>query len=143
MLLAHNFPGKTNDVDAVPSNGVEFNLIKDLAEEIAKELGIAHDWLNPYFGAFTVYLPPDAKNRMKVIYSGQNLCVDALGAEDVLIMKLMAGRAKDRAHIRHLINKNKADIKVVERALEALKDKNMFRDLAEKALDLLDEELED
>lgn len=143
MLLAHEFPGKTNDVDAVPSNGVEFGIIKALAEDIAKELGIAHDWLNPYFSAYTVYLPSDAKERMKVIYNGTSLTVEALGAEDVLLMKLMAGRSKDRAHIRHLIKKNGADIRIVERALLSLKDKNLYKDLADKALDLLDEETEE
>src|SRR5437868_14441816 len=100
MLLAHGFPGKTNDVDAVPTKGAAFEEIKALAEKIAKELSLAHDWLNPHYQAFTVYLPSDAKDRTTVIYNGKRLIVEALGPEDVLIMKLMAGRSKDRAHIK-------------------------------------------
>lgn len=141
MLLAHGFPGKTNDVDAVPTTG-NFEDIKTLSEEVAKVLNISHDWLNPHFQAYTIYLPADSKNRMERIYSGQNLIVDALGAEDVLIMKLMAGRSKDRAHIKHLLKK-KLNIKIVENRLQELKDKNLCAKLAEQALDLLDEETAD
>lgn len=140
MLLAHGFPGKTNDVDAVPTKGAAFEEIKSLAEEIAKELGIAHDWLNPYYQTFTVYLPADAKDRTTVIYNGRSLVVESLGPEDVLIMKLMAGRSKDRAHIKHLLRKSKMDLSVVENRLQALKDQNLYKKEAIKALDLLDEE---
>lgn len=142
MLLAHGFPGKTNDVDAVPTKGASFEEIKVLAEKVAKELGIAHDWLNPYYQAFTVYLPSDAKDRATVIYNGQRLVVESLGPEDVLIMKLMAGRAKDRAHIKHLLRKSEIDLSVVETRLQALKDQNLYKKEAIKALDLLDEEMD-
>jgi hypothetical protein len=143
MLLAYGFPGKTSDVDAVPSNGADFNEIKILAEEVAKKLGIEHDWLNPYFQTFTIYLPADAKDRMKLIYSGKHLVVESLGPEDVLIMKLMAGRSKDRAHIKHLIKKVGVHISIVENRLQELKDQGLYKKLAENALDLLDEEIEE
>jgi hypothetical protein len=141
MLLAHGFPGKTNDVDAIPSRGAHFDEIKTLAEGVAKRLNIEHDWLNPHFSAYTIYLPADAKNRMHVIYTGKGLTVEALGVEDLLVMKLMANRAKDRKHITHLFRNGNPDISIVENALQSLKDKNLYKVQAEKALDLLDEEL--
>lgn len=140
MLLAHGFPGKTNDVDAIPTSG-NFEDIKVLAEEIARKLNISHDWLNPHFQAYTIYLPTDMNDRLERVYSGKNLIVDALGAEDVLIMKLMAGRSKDRAHIKHLLKK-KPNLKIIENRLQELKDKNLYAKLAGQALDLLDEETE-
>nr|BFD64957.1 hypothetical protein BdHM001_36380 [Bdellovibrio sp. HM001] len=135
MLLAHEFPGSTNDVDAVPVNA-SFDEIKAIAEEIAKVLKIDHDWLNPHFQSFTIYLPSNATSRMTRVYSGRRLVVDSLGAEDILIMKLMAGRSKDYAHIVHLIRRG-VDMSVVEDRLNELVESNMYKDLAEKALDLL------
>lgn len=139
MLLAHGFPGKTYDVDAIPTN-LHFDEIKDLAEDVSKILKIGHDWLNPYFQAYTIYLPSDSKKRMSVIYSGKHLIVESLGIEDVLIMKLMAGRSKDRAHIKHLLKMN-PHLPIVEDRLHELKSKNLYSKLVNKALDLLDEEL--
>ena len=139
MLLAHGFGGKTNDIDGVPTN-ISFDDIKVLTEKIARVLQIDHDWLNPHFQTFTIYLPADSRDRMIKIYEGPHLVVESLGAEDILIMKLMAGRAKDRAHIKHLIKRG-AQISIVENRLQELKEKNLYAALAEKALDLLDEEL--
>ncbi len=141
LLLAHNFPGKTNDVDGITTN-IKFEEIKGLAEAVGKELKIDHDWLNPYFSAFTFYLPSDAKNRLSVIYNGKGLIVEALGAEDILIMKLMAGRAKDRAHIKHLITGG-ADLSIVENRLQELKEGKTYSSQAADALDLLDEEMDE
>jgi hypothetical protein len=140
MLLAHGFPGKTNDVAAAPISATNFEDLKVLAEKVAKILKLDHDWLNPYFQAYTIYLPADAKNRYARIYDGKNLIVEALGAEDVLIMKLMAGRAKDHAHIRHLL-KMELTLKIVEQRLEELK--KLYPKESQKALDLLDEYQED
>ncbi len=138
MLLAHGFPGKTTDVDAIPTNA-KFEDIKILAEKIAQALNIDHDWLNPHFQTYTIYLPPDAMTRVQRVYSGKNLVVDALGAEDILIMKLMAGRSKDRSHIKHLLKMN-PDLSIVEERLHELKEKNIYAKLAVQALDLLEEE---
>lgn len=135
MILKHDYSGSTVDIDAVPSN-VDFEELKPFMAEVAKELKIAPDWLNPYYQAFTIYLPKDSKNRMSDIYVGKKLLVKSLGAEEVLIMKLMAGRAKDMSHIKHLL-KMKIDISIVENRLQELK--TLFPKLADKALDLLDD----
>lgn len=135
MILQHGYDGGTVDIDAAPVN-IDFEELKPYMLEVSKELGIAADWLNPYYQAFTVYLPKDTKSRMGVTYSGVVLTVKSLGAEDVLIMKLMAGRAKDMGHIKHLL-RMKIDIRIVEKRLEELL--KLFPKEAEKALDRLDD----
>ncbi len=135
MILQHNFKGGTVDIDAVPVNS-DFEDLKPYMEAVAKELKIAPDWLNPYYQAFTIYLPKDAKSRLKITFSGKVITVKSLGAEDVLIMKLMAGRAKDIGHIQHLLKLN-LDLSVVEKQLEELI--KLFPKLATKALERLDD----
>lgn len=134
MILEHGYSGATADIDAVPINS-EFEPLKPFMQEVAQELKIDADWLNPYYSAYTVYLPADAKDRMVDTFVGKRLIVKTLGAEDVLIMKLMAGRAKDLPHTRHLLKKD-LDLKIVEKRLEQLK--KLFPELAEEALDLFD-----
>jgi hypothetical protein len=134
MILNFNYHGATIDIDAVPLNS-EFEDLKPYMAEVAQELKIAADWLNPYYQAFTHYLPRDAKVRMKSVFNGDVLEVKSLGAEDIMIMKLMAGRAKDFSHIQFLL-KMKIDLKIVDHRLtELLK---IHPILAQKALDSLD-----
>lgn len=135
MILQHNYKGGTVDIDAVPVNS-DFEDLKPYMEGVAKKLKIAPDWLNPYYQAFTIYLPKDAKARMQTTFLGAVITVKSLGAEDVLIMKLMAGRAKDMGHIRHLL-KMDLDLAIVEKQLEQLK--KLYPKLASQALERLDE----
>jgi len=135
MILEFGYAGSTLDIDAVPI-GTEFDSLKKYLEAVAQELKITPDWLNPYYQAFTIYLPPAAASRMVVIYNGKSLIVKSLGAEDILIMKLMAGRAKDMGHLRHLL-KLKINLSIVEHRLEELK--KLYPKLAKNALILLDD----
>lgn len=135
MILQHNYVGGTSDIDAVPVNS-DFEDLKPYMNDVAQELKLAGDWLNPYYQAYTIYLPKDAKDRMQITFTGQVLTVKSLGAEDVLIMKLMAGRSKDMGHIKHLL-KMDLDLSIVEKRLEQLK--KLYPKLADKALDRLDD----
>ncbi|MEK6628138.1 MAG: DUF6036 family nucleotidyltransferase [Bdellovibrionota bacterium] len=135
MILEFGYSGSTVDIDAAPI-GVEFESLKNNLDEVAKELKIAPDWLNPYYQTFTIYLPESAPSRMITSYSGKSLIVKTLAAEDILIMKLMAGRSKDMGHIRHLL-KMKIDISIVDNRLDELK--KLWPKLADKALTLLDD----
>lgn len=136
MILQHNYTGgSTYDIDAVPTN-IEFEDLKPFMEKVAEELKIAPDWLNPYYSAFTIYLPADSKSRILKTYQGEVLTVKSLGAEDILIMKLMAGRSKDMPHIKHLM-RMKLKISIVESRLEELK--KLYPKEAGRALDRLDE----
>ncbi|MEQ1666239.1 MAG: DUF6036 family nucleotidyltransferase [Bdellovibrionales bacterium] len=135
MILAHNFPLSTTDLDAVPKSisPIELDVF---VKQIAIEQGLAPDWLNPYFSTFTHTLPADYGSRLISVFKTEKLEVLALGREDLLIMKCFAARAKDIAHAKALI-KAKADILFVEKHIESLKKKRIPG--AEKALDFLDD----
>lgn len=140
MVLQYNYMGKTVDIDAVPTNSEVAEDLKVLSEEVAKELKLNNDWLNSYFQSFTVYLPADAMSRVVNTYAGTSLTVNSLAIEDLLIMKLMAGRAKDLSHIRFLM-KLSPNLKIVEKRLEELK--FVYPKEAQKALDRLDDILDE
>lgn len=135
MMLHHEYDGMTMDIDAVPTN-IDFEELKPFILEISIELQISADWINPFFSAFTHYLPSDASHRMKKIFSGKNLKIKSLGAEDILIMKLMAGRNRDRPHIMHL-KKKKLNLVIIENRLEELV--KIHPKEANKALNWFDE----
>jgi hypothetical protein len=135
MILAHDYPLATSDVDALPKQ-VSFEEIEDNVKQVAQELGLPSDWLNPYFSSFTHVLPPDFHTRLIRVFEGRQLVVEALGREDMLIMKCFAHREKDLGHARALLKKG-VDLKLVERAIEEARDRGLRG--AEKALDFLDE----
>lgn len=139
MLLAHHFPLQTSDVDAIPASGSSVEELDPLVKDVAKELGLAADWLNPYFSTFTHVLPDDYGDRLQSVWSGARLTVLALSKDDLLIMKCFAGRLKDRQHAKALLERG-ARVRFVEAHLESLKHRRIPG--AEKALDFLDEVLD-
>lgn len=141
MVLAYGFPLVTHDLDALFYKSQL--KISDLEKEIhavAKKLELPKDWLNPYFETFLFTLPKDYETRLKKIFEGNHLTVNALGAEDLLVLKCFAGREKDIPHARALLKKG-LDVDFVTNHLETLKKQNLPQ--AAKAreflFDLLDE----
>ena len=135
MILAHGHPVATTDADVFPVRGT----LSDLAPHalaVARELDLEPDWLNPWFTTFTHVLPSDYGTRLIRVFDGAALCVDALGAEDLLVMKCFAGRDKDRPHTLRLL-KQARDLDVVDRQLSQLLEKRIPG--AEKAADLFDD----
>lgn len=135
MLLAHGHPTATSDADVFPARGT----LDDLgphARAVAAELGVAPDWLNPWFTTFTHVLPNDYASRLIRVFDGEHLVVDALGAEDLLVMKCFAGRDKDRAHAVRLV-KQAGDLDIVDRQLSLLLEKRIPG--ADKAADYFDD----
>jgi hypothetical protein len=139
MILAHNFPLSTTVLDAIPKS-LAPDEIDVFVKQIAKEQGLPPDWLNPYFSTFTHTLPSDYGQRLISVFKSQNLEVLALGAEDLLIMKCFAARAKDIGHARALV-KAGANTQFVEKHIESLIKKRIPS--AQKALDFLDDLLGD
>lgn len=131
MILLHEYQEATSDIDGIVNKAA--NEVKEFSEEIAKKLHISHDWLNPHFNAFTYYLPSDAGSRIENVFQGEFLTVKSLGVEDILIMKFMAGREKDRPHIKYLLNKS-PNLKIIEDRLYELEKIN--KATAEKALEM-------
>jgi hypothetical protein len=142
MTLAYHHPLATQHVDAFAARGgVHMGELDALARAVADERNVASDWLNAHFETFTAVLPSDYAGRLRRVYSGKQLLVDALGPEDLLIMKCFAGRDKDRPHARKLI-KLATGLGIVDRRLEELTSKrypgtqkaaDYFHDLRDEA----------
>jgi hypothetical protein len=135
MILAHGYQLGTSDIDAVP-RGISIAELDVLVKKIATQLGLQADWLNPYFSTFSHTLPGDYSTRLIEVFTGAWLKVDALGKEDMLIMKCFAHRQKDVGHARALIKKG-ADLNFVSNHIEALLKKGIPG--AQVALDFLDD----
>lgn len=137
MVLAYDHPIATNDIDAFSAKGgLSVQELDPFAKKIAKDLGIEPDWLNAHFVTFTHVLPSDYVERLRNVYRGKHLIVDALGPEDILIMKCFAGRDKDRPHARKLIRIAK-DLERVDAHLALLSQKRIPG--AERAADYFDD----
>lgn len=137
MTLAYDHPLATQDVDAFAARGgLRLGELDAAARRVAEQLNIAPDWLNAHFETFTAVLPSDYAQRLRSVFAGRQLQVDALGPEDLLIMKCFAGREKDRPHARKLITLAN-DLAVVDRQLELLLSKRYPG--AQKALDYFDD----
>jgi hypothetical protein len=137
MTLAYDHPLATQDVDAFAARGgLRIGELDALARQVAQELNVAPDWLNAHFETFAGVLPADYATRLRNVYSGKHLQVDALGPEDLLIMKCFAGRDKDRPHARKLI-RLATDLGIVDRQLELLASKRYLG--AQKAADYFDD----
>lgn len=104
MILAYGHTLATQDVDAFAAKGgATVAELDAAAKRVAAELSIAPDWLNAHFTTFTHVLPADYAERARRVYDGNQIVVDALGPEDLLIMKCFAGRDKDIPHARVLL----------------------------------------
>jgi|JI6StandDraft_1071083.scaffolds.fasta_scaffold294915_1 hypothetical protein len=135
MLLAHGHPASTTDADVFPVRGT-LEAIEPHARAVAAELGVAPDWLNQWFTTFTHVLPSSYAERLVRVFEGRHLVVDALGAEDLLIMKCFAGRDKDRSHAVRLVRQAK-DLELVDSHLSLLLEKRIPG--ADKAADFFDD----
>lgn len=124
MLLAHHFPLSTNDIDAVPAVGISMGELDGLVKEVAQELSLPWDWLNPYFSTFAHVLPGDYGKRLIEVCKFKCLTVSALSKEDLLIMKCFAARQKDVIHARVLVKKG-AKVDFVRTHIKHLQEKKI------------------
>ncbi len=138
MVIAYGETEATYDVDGIPIKSVlSFEQLKPFMFKVAEELELPKDWINPYFHSYTHVLPADYRNRIREIFSGKELNCFVLGPEDLLIMKLMAGRQKDDRHVRRLLKIKGIKLDIIEGQLEKLKQRLIHG--AEEALDRLDD----
>lgn len=121
MVLAYGHPLATQDVDAFTARGgLTMSELDAAAKETARDLDIEPDWLNPHFETYTHVLPRDYSARLRQVFRGERLEVDALGPEDLLVMKCFAGRDKDLPHARALMRAPGLDVEIIDRHLSAL-----------------------
>lgn len=135
MILAHDLPLATTDIDGVPT-GISTDELDVLVKQVAAELEIPVDWLNPYYSTFTHVLPSDYGSRLQEVMAGQQLTALALSKDDLLIMKCFAGRQKDVSHAKALIKRG-ARVDFAETHIESLRKRSIPG--AQKALDFLDD----
>lgn len=136
--MAHHFPLVTYDIDAVPK-GMSIEELEPHINEVSKELNLPVDWLNPWYSTFTYVLPEDYDTRLIEVYSGKHLRAQALGADDLLIMKCFAHRQKDIPHVKALL-KAGANPDFAYKRMEELEERGIPH--VEKAQDFLDEVLD-
>jgi len=139
MILAHGFPRGTTDIDAIP-RGLDPEILSPLIREVSSELNLPADWMNPHFSTFSHVLPNDYGNRLMEVFHESHLRVEALGKEDMLIMKCFAGRPKDIPHARALLRAG-CNTEVVEGRLNHLLSRRIPG--SEKAIDFLQELLDE
>ena len=141
MVLAHGFPVSTLDLDACfyqsPITEAE---IRGEIQLVALELSLPGDWLNPHFQTFLFSLPKDYEKRLKNVFKGPHLEVNAIGAQDLLVLKCFAGRDKDIPHARALVKKG-ADTEFVRQHRFKLLDLSVPK--TQQAIDFLDDLLEE
>ena len=65
-------------------------------------------------------MPEDFQKRLRKCFEGKQLQVDVFGPEDMIILKCMAGRPKDRTHLRLLIRQPGLQIALIENHLQKL-----------------------
>ncbi len=135
LMLAYRVPVRTTDVDAYPRSGSPDDL-ESYVKAVARREQLPADWINPHFATFAHVLPKDYGSRLRSVFSGERLNVEALGPEDLLVMKCFAGRAKDVGHARALL-KLKPNLQIVEARLQELIDRHVPG--AEDAADFLDD----
>jgi hypothetical protein len=81
-------------------------------------------------------LPRDYASRLRLVFAGEQLRVDALGPEDLLVMKCFAGRDKDLPHARKLL-REASDLNIVDQQLAHLIERRYPG--AERAADYFDD----
>ncbi len=137
MVLAYDHPLGTFDIDAFPAKGsLSLSEIDGAARRVAATLQIPSDWLNFHFSTFAHVLPPDYGERLVRVFCGVHLSVDALGPEDLMIMKCFSARDKDRPHAVRLLGLLHSK-ELVSRHLDALIERRIPG--AERAADYFDD----
>lgn len=113
------------------------------AREAAEDTGLSDDWLNDHFMTFGTLdtLPDGWRQRSVQIGVFAKLTVTSLGRQDLLAMKLYAGRSQDLQDIYSGIDSLKVqDIAFMRSYLESLKSrwrKNIKSDQLQRAFVVL------
>ena len=94
MILMGYVDRDTADGDAIETTP-KLSTLQRYLDEVADELGVRPDWLNDAVRAHRDLLPPDFPDRLQPIGVFGNLTVAAIGRQDLILMKIAAGRARD------------------------------------------------
>jgi hypothetical protein len=115
------------------------------AVEAAEELGLSRDWLNDHFMTFGTLdtLPDGWRQRSVKIGTFDKLEVTSLGRQDLLAMKLYAGRPQDiediRSQLKSLTTDDLASMRAYLHSLEQPWRKHIKAEQFERAFAVLAE----
>jgi hypothetical protein len=94
LILTGELPRATSDFDVLYSNPDMGQLQEDI-RAVAERLNLTPGWLNGSIQSYLDVLPPDYKTRLRTLPSRGRLHIALLHRQDILVMKLFAGRPRD------------------------------------------------
>ena len=93
----------TGDVDAIrfylPQDR---DAVLEAAEDVGRELSLQANWLNEDSGLFAWTLPSGWEQRKVHVGTFGHLRVFAVSRLDLIVMKFIANRPRDREHLSHM-----------------------------------------
>jgi hypothetical protein len=93
----------TEDVDLIACHLPEDrDAVLQAADKIGRTLALPASWLSDFSGLFRWTLPDDWRKRAVEIGTFGRLRVLAVGRLDLLAMKFLSHRAKDREHLQQM-----------------------------------------
>jgi uncharacterized nucleotidyltransferase DUF6036 len=124
-ILTRELPAAMTTMDA---DAMCFHPAKDrdsvleAAAVVSQELSLPSDWLNEWSGLYAWTLPEGWKSRRVRVGAYGRLMVYAVGRLDLIAMKFIAHRERDRDHLAYL-NVTPGDLNFVRAYLDSLSHK--------------------
>jgi Nucleotidyltransferase of unknown function (DUF6036) len=94
LILTGELPRATSDFDVLYSDPDMGQLQEDI-RAIADQFNLTPEWLNGSIQSYLDVLPPDYQTRLRTFPTRGNLHIALLHRQDVIVMKLFAGRPRD------------------------------------------------
>jgi hypothetical protein len=94
LILAGYIDRDTGDGDLIETSP-KLSTFERYIREVGEELLLPEHWLNDGARAWHDLLPPDFHTRITSVRTFGNLTVDRLSRQDLILMKLAAGRPRD------------------------------------------------
>lgn len=110
---------QTKDADVIEASS-KLAAISDEIKAVARKLDIGTEWLNEDAGAWRRFLPPDYISRLQAVGQFGKLAVNSLGRQDLILMKVIAGRTRDLLDLKG-IAPSPEEIRLVRQQVERLK----------------------
>ena len=101
LILTGDLQRATSDCDVLYSDP-DIGRLQDDIRAVAHRLGLTSGWLNGSVQSYLDILPPDYRSRLRSLPMPGSLHVFVLHRQDVIVMKLFAGRSLDLEDIAAL-----------------------------------------
>jgi hypothetical protein len=101
LILTGELSRTTADCDVLFANPDMGQLQRDIAA-VAEQLNLGGGWLNGSIQTYLDIVPPDFRSRLRSLPVQGRLSIAVLHRQDILVMKLFAGRPSDLQDITTL-----------------------------------------